>query len=119
MISQSRLFRDNENGDGQIDRGKDRGRDHPPTTAETVTFRTTATARLTSEISSASNSTQRPPIVSTPTEPVAAALTHSGGERRHPSGVSTRLPQDLGVGRGCPAFRVRSVFLARIRAPPM
>lgn len=115
-ISRTRQFAETKRG--QIDRGRDRSKDRLPTTTETVTLGTTTTARLTSEISSASNSTQRPPIVLPPPRPVAAALTHSGGERRHPSGVSTRLPQDLGVERGRPAFRTRSgVFLARIRAP--
>lgn len=89
-------------------------------------FGTTATARLTCEISSASNSTQRPPIVPTPTiRLVAAARRHTrthtytlsggGGGGGNPSGVSTRLPQDPGVERGCPAFRVRQrVFLTYI-----
>jgi len=53
----------------------------------------------------ASNSTQRPPIVSTPTDRWRQH-SHNGGERRHPSGASTRLPQDLGVGRGRPASRL-------------
>jgi len=57
----------------QTDRNRSRDL---PTTTETATLGTTATARLTSEIFSASNSTQRPPIVSTPTE-TGGGSTHT------------------------------------------
>lgn len=116
-ISRARQFAETKRG--QIDRGRDRSKDRLPTTTETVTLGTTTTTRLTSEISSASNSTQRPPIVLPPPRPVAAALTHSGGERRHPSGVSTRLPQDLGVETrtSCVSYAERCLSCAYTRAP--
>lgn len=62
---------------------KKRSRRLPPydESEESVVLSTTATARLTSEISSASNSTQRPPIVPTPTARTgggsALTLTHT------------------------------------------